>query len=295
MRLFLILTVSLSALSSSWAASGFVDSFEKDDVTGDYLHPKPEAFTDFRFISPLPDAFLRGHPRRKEMGDQYLDFMGVIAIVGETKMQRRDMRRVAHVLMGLIDNNQDGQPDDLTLWQKRKAETEAAQPLVLYVTQTKEKYKSFDDANPTLYHQGWSSVRDGNRLHLTNIQEELFHFLQRHLWEIEYPESFGLDRVPLSVAHAAAGEAIRQRHYVYDEDCITDPGCLVPEFFFCVMTDLMQGWKGKGFDAPTQMEWRLKGNVAAVRKNFPAMSQMVREMQKDGKLPRKWPSCFLIE
>ncbi|MEE3077332.1 MAG: hypothetical protein VX739_16725, partial [Planctomycetota bacterium] len=68
MRLFLILTVSLSALSSSWAASGFVGSFEKDYVTGDYLHPKPEAFTDFRFISPLPDTFLRGHPRRKEMG-----------------------------------------------------------------------------------------------------------------------------------------------------------------------------------------------------------------------------------
>ena len=295
MRLFFILTVSLSALSSPWAASGFGESFEKDYVTGDYLHPEPDAFTDFRFISPLPDTFLRGHPRRKEMGDQYLDFMGVIAIVGETKMQRRDMRRVAHVLMGLIDNDQDGRPDDLALWQKRKAETEAAQPLVLYVTQTKEKYKSFDDAHPTLYHQGWSSIRDGNRLHLTNIQEELFHFLQRHFWEIEYPDSFGLDRVPLSVAHAAAGEAIRQQHYVYDEDCITDPGCLVPEFFFCVMTDLMQGWKGKGFDAPTQMEWRLKGNVAAVRKNFPAMSKMVREMQTEGKLPRKWPSYFLIE
>ncbi|MEC7979640.1 MAG: hypothetical protein VX189_11945, partial [Planctomycetota bacterium] len=124
---------------------------------------------------------------------------------------------------------------------------------------------------------------------------ELFHFLQRHFWEVEYPEWFGLDRVPMSVAHAAAKEAIRQRHYVYDQDCITDPGCLVPEFFFCVMTDLMKGWKGEGFDAPTQMEWRLKGNVAAVRKNFPAMSQMVRKMQKDGKLPRKWPSCFIIE
>ena len=61
------------------------------------------------------------------------------------------------------------------------------------------------------------------------------------------------------------------------------------------MTDLMQGWKGRGFDAPTQMEWRLQGNVAAVRKNFPAMSKMVREMQTDGKLPRKWPSYFLIE
>lgn len=295
MRLFLVITVSLSALSPSWAPSGIGNSFDGDSLTEDYLHPKTEAFTDFHFISPLPETFLRGHPRRKEMGNQYLDFMGVIAIVGETKMQRRDMRRVAHVLMGLIDNNQDGQPDDLKLWQKRKAETEAGSPLVLYVTQTKDKYKSFDDANPTLYHQGWSSVRDGHRLHLTNIQEELFHFLQRHFWEIEYPEWFGLDRVPLSVAHAAAKEAIRQRHYVYDQDCITDPGCLVPEFFFCVMTDLMRGWKGEGFDAPTQMEWRLKGNVAAVRKNFPAMSQMVGEMQQDGKLPSKWPSCFLTE
>ena len=57
MRLFLILTVSLSALSSSWAASGFVGSFEKDDVTGDYLHPKPEAFTDFRLSAPCPTHF----------------------------------------------------------------------------------------------------------------------------------------------------------------------------------------------------------------------------------------------
>ena len=58
-----------------------------------YIHPKTDRFTDFTFISPLPAPFVNARPQRKEMGDQYLDFLGVIAIVGESAKQRADMRR----------------------------------------------------------------------------------------------------------------------------------------------------------------------------------------------------------
>ncbi|MCH2178512.1 MAG: hypothetical protein MK106_06875 [Mariniblastus sp.] len=258
-----------------------------------YIHPRTEPFTDFTFTSPLPAPFIQAYPKREEMGDQYLDFLGVIAIVGETKRQRVDMRRLAHVLMGLIDNDQDGLPDDQLLWNKWKAKTNDRNRLVLYVTQQKAKFKSFDGESPSIYHQGWSSFRDGERLHLSNIQEELFHFLQRHFWEIEYPDAFGLDRNPLSIAHTSARRAVRNRHYVYDQDCISDSGCLVPEFFFCVMTDLMNGWQGDGFEAPGQSEWRLKGNRVAIGQNYPDMMKMILKMQNQGKLPRKWPSFFL--
>ena len=72
---------------------------------GTYLHPNSEHFTDFQFRSPLPESFVDAYPKREEMGDQYLDFLGVIAIIGETKKQRADMSRLAHALMGLIDND----------------------------------------------------------------------------------------------------------------------------------------------------------------------------------------------
>lgn len=290
MRFPLFLTLMfLSGPSLLFAASG-----PSPEETS-YLHPVAENFTDFKFVSPLPKSFVRAYPRRAEMGNQYLDFMGVIAIVGETKAQRADMRRIAIVLMGLIDNDQDGQLDDVSMWKKRRKEIEPQHPLVLYVTRRKEKYKSFDNASPTLYHQGWSSVRDGQALRLSNIQEELFHFLQRHLWEHEYPNEFGLDRRPPGIVEAAASNAVRNRHYVYDQDCIIDKGCLVPEFFFCVMTTLMGGWEGEGFEAPGRSEWRLKGDVASIRKNYPAMTKMIEKMQQEGKLPRKWPSFFLPE
>lgn len=268
---------------------------EKDRATElSYIHPNAGKLTELEFVSPLPASFVAAYPRRTEMGDQYLDLMGAIAIVGETDLQRADMRRVAHTLMGLIDNDQDGLPDDAQLWKKLKATTNDRNRLVLYVTQHKSKYKSFDSAHPSIYHQGWSSLRDGEKLHLSNIQEELFHFLQRHLWEMEYPDAFGLDRNPRSVAHHAAAQAVRNRHYVYDQNCVSESGCLVPEFFFCVMTDLMKGWQGDGFDAPGKNEWRLKGEHAAIRTNYPRIMEMVLTMQEQGKLPRKWPSFFLI-
>jgi len=262
---------------------------------GTYIHPKTANFTDFKFTSPLPARFVSAYPKRKELGDQYLDFLGVIAIVGETKKQRADMRRISHALMGLIDNDQDGRPDDAHVWNKWKEKVNDKNRLVLYVTQQKAKYKSFDDAHPSVYHQGWSSFRDGEELHLSNIQEELFHFLQRHFWAVEYSDAFGLDRKRRSIAHRAAEKAVRDKHYVYDKDCTSHSGCLVPEFFFCVMTDVMQGWQGDGFDAPGQREWRLKGDRGAIRKNYPEMMEMILTMQKQGKLPRKWPSFFLID
>ena len=195
--------------------------------------------------------------------------------------------------MGMIDNDQDGQPDDASLWKKWKEKVTDKNRLVLYVTQHKAKYKSFDNAHPSIYHQGWCSIRDGRELHLSNIQEELFHFLQRHFWEIQYADTFGLDRNPRSIAHHAAEKAVKNKHYVYDQDCISHSGCLVPEFFFCVMTDVMKGWEGEGFEAPGQREWRLKANHDAIRKNFPDMTEMIQTMQKQGQLPRKWPSFFL--
>lgn len=272
-----------------------MNAADKDHSAGrTYIHPKPEHFTDFKFISPLPARFVSAYPRRKEMGDQYLDFLGVIAIVGETEKQRADMHRIAHVLMGLIDNDQDGVPDDASLWNKWKEKVDDENRLVLYVTQRKAKYKSFDGAHPSVYHQGWSSFRDGEKLHLSNIQEELFHFLQRHFWELEYSAAFGLDRKTRSIAHQAAEKAVKHEHYVYDQDCISHPGCLVPEFFFCVMTDAMEGWRGDGFDAPGQSEWRLKGNRDAIRKNYPEMTEMILTMQNEGKLPRKWPSFYSV-
>ena len=269
---------------------------DKDRASGStYLHPRPARFTDFTFLSPLPARFVNAYPKRKEMGDQYLDFFGVIAIVGETKKQRPDMRRLTHALMGLIDNDQNGLPDDQHLWNKWKRKVNNRNRLVLYVTEEKAKYKSFDGASPSVYHQGWSSFRDGERLHLSNIQEELFHFLQRHFWEIEYPGAFGLDRNPRSIAHQAAVNAVRNKHYVYDQNCISHSGCLVPEFFFCAMTDVMKGWQGDGFDAPGQREWRLKGDRTAIRQNYPDMMEMILTMQDQGKLPRKWPSFFLVK
>ena len=260
-----------------------------------YIHPKPERFTDFSIKSPLPDEFVNAYPKRKQMGDQYLDFFGVIAIVGESEKQRADMRRITHVLMGLIDNDQDGHPDDTHLWKKWKEKTNNKNRLVLYVTERKAKYKSFDGASPSVYHQGWSSFRDGERLHLSNIQEELFHFLQRHFWEVAYPKAFGLDAFPRSIAHTAALEAVANRHYVYDQNCISHSGCLVPEFFFCVMTDVMKGWQGDGFDAPGQREWRLKGDRDALQKNYPDLMDMIFTKQKQAKLPGRWPSSFLTK
>lgn len=264
-------------------------------VGNSYIHPKPERFTDLSIKSPLPAAFVNAYPNRKQMGDQYLDFFGVIAIVGESEKQRADMRRITHVLMGLIDNDQDGQPDDKHLWQKWKQNTNEKSRLVLYVTEQKEKYKSFDGESPNVYHQGWSSFRDGERLHLSNIQEELFHFLQRHFWELEYPKAFGLDAHPRSIAHIAADKAVANKHYVYDQNCISHSGCLVPEFFFCVMTDVMKGWQGDGFGAPGQREWRLKGDRDALHENYPDLMDMILTKQKQGKLPGRWPSSFLIK
>lgn len=288
-RIFIALIVILAAPSP-------MDAQNKDVFSGStYIHPRTKRFTDFTFISPLPASFVNAYPKRKEMGDQYLDFFGVIAIVGETKKQRADARRLAHALMGLIDNDQDGLADDEDLWNKWKEKVNDENRLVLYVTEKKKKYKSFDGESPSVYHQGWSSFRDGERLHLSNIQEELFHFLQRHFWEEEYPEAFGLDTNPRSIAHHAAVKAVTDKHYVYDQNCISHSGCLVPEFFFCVMTDVMKGWQGDGFDAPGKGEWRLKGNRGAIRKNYPDMMEMIQAMQNQGKLPRKWPSFLLIK
>ena len=278
------------------AAPCVLDADDKPLPSGStYIHPKTQRFTDFTFISPLPAPFVQAYPKRKEMGDQYLDFFGVIAIVGETPKQRTDMRRITHVLMGLIDNDQDGLPDDEHLWNKWKEKVNHKNRFVLYVTQQKAKYKSFDGESPSVYHQGWSSFRDGERLQLSNIQEELFHFLQRNLWEREYPKAFALDTNPRSIAQHAAVKAVANKHYVYDQDCISHSGCLVPEFFFCVMTDVMPGWQGDGFDAPGKNEWRLKGNREAIRRNYPEMMNMILAMQNQGKLPRKWPSSFLIK
>ena len=104
-----------------FAASSLICAADKDiSAAPRYIHPKTKQFTDFRFRSPLPAAFVSAYPKRKEMGDQYLEILGVIAIVGETKNQRADMRRIAHVLMGLIDNDRDGLPDDARLWNKWK-------------------------------------------------------------------------------------------------------------------------------------------------------------------------------
>ncbi len=287
-RLALSLTTLLTCLVPAKGQDG-------PPTTASYRHPQTERFTDFQFISPLPAPFIDAYPKREEMGDQYLDFMGVIAIVGETRRQRADMRRLAHVLMGLIDNDRDGMPDDAPLWDKWKASTHPGNRMVLYVTEQKAKYKSFDNESPSIYHQGWSSLRDGERLTLSNIQEELFHFLQRHLWEREYPQVFGLDCTPPSLAHRAALQAVSNKHYVYDLDCVSDSGCLVPEFFFCTMTDLMEGWQGKGFEAPGKQEWRLKGERRAIRKNYPELLETVRSMQQEGQLPRIWPSFYLLQ
>ena len=125
------------------AAPSPMDAQNKDVFSGSaYIHPGTKRFTDFTFISPLPAPFVNAYPKRKEMGDQYLDFFGVIAIVGETKKQRADVRRLAHALMGLIDNDQDGLPDDEDLWNKWKEKVNDENRLVLYVTEKKKKYKS---------------------------------------------------------------------------------------------------------------------------------------------------------
>ena len=80
-----------------FAAPALRHAQDRDRASGStYLHPRPARFTDFTFLSPLPARFVNAYPKRKEMGDQYLDFFGVIAIVGETRKQRPDMRRLPH-------------------------------------------------------------------------------------------------------------------------------------------------------------------------------------------------------
>ena len=106
------------------------------------------------------------------------------------------------------------------------------------------------------------------------------------------PESI---RTRYKSAQHAAVKAVANKHYAYDQDCISHSGCLVPEFFFCVMTDVMPGCQGDGFDAPGKNEWRLKGNREAIRRNYPEMMNMILAMQNQGKLPQKWPSSFLIK
>ena len=138
-----------------FAAPSLIDAQDKDVFFGStYIHPRTERFTDFTFISPLPAPFVNAYSKRKEMGDQYLDFFGVIAIVGETKKQRADMRRLTHALMGLIDNDQDGLPDDEHLWNKWKEKVNDENRLVLYVTEQKAKYKSFDGESPAYIIKG---------------------------------------------------------------------------------------------------------------------------------------------
>ncbi len=273
--------------------------FKDPALHGFYVHPKPSAFSDLKISTPLPNWFVQAYPRRAEMGNQYLEVLGIISIVGETETQQLDIKKIAHALMGLIDSNEDGQADDQLLWKKlTKHYGNKGERLVLYVTEERATYKAFDGASPQVYDGAWSSYRGEEILHNRVILEELLHFLQMLVWKRAYPNSFGLteeqdagliEDTLFSTAHEAALKAVKNRHYVYDEGCVCYAGCLVPEFFFCVMTDVIPGWSGDGFDAPSNEEWRLKGDLDTLYSVYPDLTNMIRSMQKQGQLPLKWP------
>lgn len=258
-------------------------------LEGFYVHPEASSFTDWKIQSPLPEWFVKEYPERKMMGNQYLQILGNISIVGESAHQIDDMKKIAHALLGFVDSNEDGKPDDLKLWHKHIPTLKGAERrLVLYVTREKQGYKRFDGMGPSLYHQAWSTNRDGQKLHAKIIMEELFHFLQNVIWSSYDKKSFGMYQKMPSVVAEAAHRAVRDRHYVYDEDCVASESCLLPEFFFCVMTDVLPGWPKEG--APSPSEWTLKGQPQAIEKNFSGMLSMVRKLQKEGRMPLKWPS-----
>lgn len=257
-------------------------------LEGFYVHPKASSFTNLKFQSPLPEWFVKEYPKRKMMGDQYLQILGNISIVGESADQIDDMKKIAHALLGFVDSNEDGKADDPKLWNKYIPTLKGAEGrLVLYVTKEKQGYKRFDSMGPSLYDQAWSTNRDGEKLHTKIIMEELFHFLQNVIWSRYDKKSFGMHQKTPSVVAEAAHRAVRDRYYVYDEDCISSESCLLPEFFFCVMTDVLPGWPKEG--APGISEWTLKGQPQAIEKNFSKMLAMVKKLQKQGRMPLKWP------
>ena len=258
-------------------------------LEGFYVHPKASSFTNLKLQSPLPEWFVKEYPKRKMMGDQYLQILGNISIVGESADQIDDMKKIAHALLGFVDSNEDGKADDPKLWNKYIPTLKGAEGrLVLYVTKEKQGYKRFDSMGPSLYDQAWSTNRDGEKLHTKIIMEELFHFLQNVIWRRYDKKSFGMHQKTPSIVAEAAHRAVRDRYYVYDEDCISSESCLLPEFFFCVMTDVLPGWPKEG--APFISEWTLKGQPQAIEKNFSKMLAMVKKLQKQGRMPLKWPS-----
>ena len=284
---FLCLTVPI--LLTSLACSQEEDP-SSPGLEGFYVHPEASSFTDWKLQSPLPGWFIKEYPKRKMMGDQYLQILGNISIVGESADQIGDMKKIAHALLGFVDSNQDGKVDDPKLWNKYIPTLKGAEGrLVLYVTREKQGYKRFDSMGPSLYDQAWSTNRDGEKLHAGIIMEELFHFLQNVIWSRYDKKSFGMHQERQSIVAEAAHRAVRDRYYVYDEDCISSESCLLPEFFFCVMTDVLPGWPKKE-GAPFKSEWTLKGQPQAIEENFPEMLAMVRKLQKQGRMPLKWPS-----
>ena len=52
------------------------------------------------------------------------------------------------------------------------------------------------------------------------------------------------------------------------------------------------GWKRyvKEEGAPSISEWTLKGQPQAIEKNFSKMLAMVKKLQRQGRMPLKWPS-----
>ncbi|MCH2271560.1 MAG: hypothetical protein MK510_13760 [SAR324 cluster bacterium] len=257
-------------------------------LDGFYTHPKEADFTDFKISSPLPTCFTDEYARRKDMGDQYLQILGSVSIVGESSEQICDITRVGHALFGFVDSDADGKVDDENLWNTYAPSLNSKDNrLVLYVAKEKQNYKKFDSDSPSVYSQAFSTASNGEVLKFRTVLEELFHFLQNVLWRVYYKTNFGFEENPASIVDAAAAKALQDKHYVYDPDCTSTKSCLVTEFFFCVMTDLMTGWPDS--TVPANTEWTLKGQTTTIQTEYKDMVEMVTTRQNNGTMPKKWP------
>ena len=203
-------------------------------LDGFYTHPKAADFTDFKISSPLPTCFTDEYARRKDMGDQYLQILGSVSIVGESSEQICDMTRVGHALLGFVDSDADGKVDDENLWNTYAPSLNSKDNrLVLYVAKEKQNYKKFDSDSPSVYSQAFSTASNGEVLKFRTVLEELFHFLQNVLWRVYYKTNFGFEENPASIVDAAAAKALQDKHYVYDPDCTSEKSCLDGILFLC--------------------------------------------------------------
>lgn len=239
------------------------------------------ACQDFTIYKTIPSS---ASDAAKQHLSDYHYFMKVcgLDVVAETVDDRQNMLRVAKTISRYMDADGDGEVDSPTardFLAKRCG-------LTLLITHHKKTYKKFDDVSPNPYHQAFATTNDDDEpLKDRTILEELLHFQQVELWSKLFQKEFGLDS---GVVEKEAKRALDSKAYVYDADCTSSPSCLQPEFFFCAVTTLWEGWPDP--DSPSASEWTLKNEGKdRVREAFPDLVRMLVRMENAKEIPNAWP------